>query len=201
MNQNSPLRSVCAAESAPEAAGSVQKERKQVDVARHRTPKNEGNAVVDITIIMGPDHVATLMIGLYCTIQPAKAADNDSPFELLVCHVPTESTSGIVGRGGTTCVACCIGGWLPHWTWATDTASSRGVCGVVVAKSSRLHDLHWQINFQLDVLAGNDRANNQAQEDDEKEKVQDGITDDTALTKLGLLERVDRGTDLTTIVC
>ena len=64
---------------------------------------------MDITIIMGPGHVATLMICQYCTMQAAKAVNNDSRYVLLVCHVPTESASGIVGRSGTTGITSTCG--------------------------------------------------------------------------------------------
>jgi len=42
-------------------------------------------------------------------MQAAKAVNNDSRYVLLVCHVPTESASGIVGRSGTTGIASTCG--------------------------------------------------------------------------------------------
>jgi len=48
------------------------------------------------------------------------------------------------------------------------------------------------------MLANNDRPDNQDEEQDEHGKVGDGETYDSSLAKLGLLERVDWGTDLTT---
>ena len=141
------------------------------------------------------------MIRQGCTIQAAKAEQNDSQRLLLVCHVPAESTSGIVGRsGGTTTSSSCVHIVVPHRARSfINTLASRSVGSVVVAEACRLQDLHWQCHGELDVLSGDDRTHDQSQEDDEQDKVEDGVAHDTTLAKLCLLERVDGRTDLATV--
>ena len=75
-----------------------------------------------------------------------------------------------------------------------------GSC-IVVAVASGLQELHRQADIELDLLAGNDGSNDKGEEDNQQYEVQDGVTDYSALAKLGLLQRVDRRTDLTTTGC
>jgi hypothetical protein len=117
---------------------------------------------VDITIIRGPNQVATLMIYQYGTMQAAKAVAGDSQFVLLVCHVPTESARGVISRGSTaSCITCGVTTRVPLGTrHIVYTHSGRGVGSIVVAESSGLHDLQWQAKVELDVFACDDWSHN-----------------------------------------
>ena len=79
------------------------------------------------------------------------------------------------------------------------TASGVFSRSVVVAVPGGLKELHRQVDVELDLLASDDGADNESKEDDQENEVEDGVTDYPALAKLGLLERVDRRTDLTAI--
>lgn len=48
-------------------------------------------------------------------------------------------------------------------------------------------------------LPGNQRTNDEGNENDEHDKVEDGEADDSSLAKLRLLQRIDRGTNLSTM--
>jgi hypothetical protein len=65
-----------------------------------------------------------------------------------------------------------------------------------------LHDLQGERSakacWDRDELGANNRTNDQREEHDKDDKVQNGIADNAALAKLGLLERVDGRADLTT---
>lgn len=49
-----------------------------------------------------------------------------------------------------------------------------------------------------ELLAGNDGADDQGEEDNEHGKIEDRVSDDTSPPQLGLLHRIDRGPDLAT---
>jgi hypothetical protein len=118
----------------------------------------------------------------------------------LIRHVTTETGRRIRRRRGVRVVCCPSISSLIFRTLALDTcASYRGRC-VVVVVAGGLHDVHGDgvTNVELEELACDNGSNNQAEEDDEHEKVEDRIADDPALSELGLLHRIDRRTDLTT---
>jgi hypothetical protein len=120
-----------------------------------------------------------------------------------VRHVATEATSSFLGGCGISrgCGAATIF-TVTAPVWRTDflnTRASHFRRRVVVAVSSGLEELHWDLEVQLDLFAGNNRANDDGKEDNQEYKVQDGVADYSALAKLGLFQRVDRWTDLTTI--
>jgi len=75
--------------------------------------------------------------------------------------------------------------------------SSNARRGIVVVLSSRLKEFHgdaWQV---VDVLADNDRSDDQNKKDDEHEEVQDSVSDHASLTETGLLDRINRWSNLT----
>jgi hypothetical protein len=53
------------------------------------------------------------------------------------------------------------------------------------------------VERELDILAGDDRADDEDQEQEEHREVKDGVSDDTTLPQARLLQRVDRRTNLT----
>jgi hypothetical protein len=57
--------------------------------------------------------------------------------------------------------------------------------------------LHGNGRQRGEEFAGNDRSSNESSEDYENDEVEDGISDDSSLPKLRLLERIDRRSDLT----
>ena len=121
----------------------------------------------------------------------------------LIRHVTTETTCSI------RCCSCGLTARVgiptittgKQWAWSLNTLASHFSRSIVVAVACRLEEFQGQINLELDLLAGNNRTNNEGEEDNEKHKVQNGVTNYSALAKLGLLQRVDRRTDLATINC
>jgi hypothetical protein len=85
-------------------------------------------------------------------------------------------------------------------TFAEDTASSDSGRRVIVVEANRLEKVHWNFEVEHKIPASDDRARNQGNEDDQNNEVENGIADDPTLTKLRLLERVDRRPDLTAAV-
>ncbi len=66
--------------------------------------------------------------------------------------------------------------------------------------SCGLQQLHGKVDLDFaDKFGSHDGPNKQSQEDNEHGEVHDGETDDSALSQSGLLERVNRGPDLTTV--
>lgn len=117
----------------------------------------------------------------------------------LIRHVATETTSHLIGR--LRIIARSVRTVIEFRARTPDTYSGRGSLGVVVVESSGLQDLHWEVRkIQLELGSSNNGADNQGKEDDKEDKVKDGVADDSSLTKLGLLQRIDRRTDLTAAV-
>ena len=85
---------------------------------------------------------------------------------------------------------------------AVDTSASCTCRRVVVVVTSGLQNLHGnrvgKTGGDRNELGRNNGTNDQAEEHDENDKVQNGVADNTALAKLGLLERVDGRANLTT---
>lgn len=77
----------------------------------------------------------------------------------------------------------------------------RRALGVVVVETSGLDELHRDGRERLDELAGDQRTGDEQDEDEKEEEVEDGVADHTTLAQLRLLERVDRGTNLTARTC
>ena len=83
-----------------------------------------------------------------------------------------------------------------------DTLARHAGRRVVVVVTSGLQNLHGEgvgeTGGNCDVLSSHDGPDDQSKEDDEDDKVQDSIANDTALAKLRLLERVNGRADLAT---
>lgn len=84
--------------------------------------------------------------------------------------------------------------------------SSHGAVGVVIVEVVRLNKIEGQTAEGIadrvgwHVLASHNRASNQSDENDEKGEVEDGVTNHTSASKLGLLHRVDGRSDLATVL-
>jgi CRISPR/Cas system CSM-associated protein Csm3 (group 7 of RAMP superfamily) len=107
----------------------------------------------------------------------------------LECHIASKSKSRIfVGSGAITGLRA-----LSVYTCAS-CASLR----VIVAKTGGLKEIHRDRKIQLEEFASNDWASDKSDEDHKDNKVQDRIANDSAASQLRLLERVDRGANLST---
>jgi hypothetical protein len=60
-----------------------------------------------------------------------------------------------------------------------------------------LHEFHGYFGKALEVGRRDDGPGDQEDEDDEHDKVEDRVADDPSLSQLGLLERVNRWSNLT----
>jgi hypothetical protein len=174
----------------------VQKKREK-GRGEHLVPPqhlNERNAMLAVTIITGLFSHHTRDPTLY-------NADTMAKDLYLIRHVTTETGRRICCRRCRFRVVCCSTiSSLIFRTLALDTgACYRGRC-IVVVVAGGLHDVHRDgiANVELEELACDNGPNDQAKEDDEHEKVEDRIADDSALSELALLHRVDRRADLTT---
>jgi hypothetical protein len=86
------------------------------------------------------------------------------------------------------------------------TATSLGAGGVIVVPVAGLHEVHEAISVHAlegsvkkAEVADDSRGDEQNHEENEEGEVEDGVADNAALAKLGLLERVDRRADLATV--
>ena len=70
---------------------------------------------------------------------------------------------------------------------------------VVVFQTSRLQEAERDFGKGCKVFASNQWTGDEGNEDHQHDEVEDRETDHSSLSKLGLLERIDRRTDLTTI--
>jgi hypothetical protein len=80
-----------------------------------------------------------------------------------------------------------------------DCGSSLLAGCVVIVQPSRLQQVHRNVGKRGKVFASNQWTGNEGDEDHQHDEVQDRETDNPSLSKLRLLERIDRGTDLTTM--
>lgn len=201
MNQNNPI--VVYVQEPRFTRRSCSKERLK-GIKLHSTPKTQGNAKSNITIVMGPTwspryasaHVVQCKMSWLLT----RPHQPESFRNFSIRHVAAEA-AGRLGRRRISGARVGVTFTAPvRRTWVLNTCASCVSRGVVVAVTGRLEELHGQVNVELDLLASNDGADNQSKEDDEDDEIQDGVTDDPALAKLGLLERVDGRTDLTTVL-
>ena len=70
--------------------------------------------------------------------------------------------------------------------------------GIIVILARGLHQLEWQIVAQAsNVLACNNWADDEDEEDDEHDKVQYGVSNDPTFAKPRLFEGIDGWSDLT----
>jgi hypothetical protein len=95
------------------------------------------------------------------------------------------------------CGTCDLGNTVVR----RSTCSSLGVVeSVVVVLARGLHELHRNVARQAawDFLACNDRASDQDDEEDNHGEVEDRETDHSPSAELGLLQGINRGSDLTT---
>lgn len=79
------------------------------------------------------------------------------------------------------------------------TATGDLGASIVVVQADGLEQIHGNLEVELDDSADNDRADNKGEEDDQKNKIENGVADDTTLPQLRLLQRIDRRPNLTTI--
>jgi hypothetical protein len=130
---------------------------------------------------------------------------------LLVRHVPSETIRGVGSRSSATTATSSTSttakaslALVFRTFFSRSKASSGGSCvGVVVVVASGLENLHrqfWQ-SAQCELLSDNDWTDNQGQEDNKEHKVEDRITDNSALAQLCLLQRVYRRADLSAATC
>lgn len=188
----------------------VQKERKQGYGhfhACHQTPNQKDEIERSTRILQSLQdpkignhaHASPMSYNTRC--KGSKQGSTNCTF--LVCHVPTESAGSSIGGGGSTTTSRRVGvAAVPYRACTADTPASRTCRRVVIVVASGLHNLHGKriskAGWDRDELGANNRTNDQCEEHDKDDKVQNGIADNAALAKLGLLERVDWRANLTT---
>lgn len=110
----------------------------------------------------------------------------------LVSHVPKHPSCRISG-------SCCIRGGRGVGGARKTITSLRRRC-VVIVETSRLEQLHRNINVKDEVFSSDERTNDESKEDNEHNEEQDGISYNTTLPELGLLEGVDRRANLSAVI-
>jgi hypothetical protein len=203
MNQNNPFV-VYVQQSVPNADSLVQKERKEAEGSIRPTAQRLKTNEMLGWILQSLWHQTMLPFNhrSCCTMQNTKPLNKHPRILLLVRNVSAEATSRIVSRLSTASAARRVEAAVPFRTLVEALASDFGR-RVVVVVAHRLENLHGDLVFErtdVEELSSNDRANDERQEDHQEDKVENGVTDHSALAKLRLLQRVDRGTDLTTMM-
>jgi hypothetical protein len=190
----------------PKQTDLVGKEKVEVCLVRPQHPTAQGNARAPILQSLWEQASHHAMFRPCYTKQAAATAAANRR-NLLIRHVAAEEAASrfVRRRSIRWCgvLTTTISITAPVWRASVmDTYSSGRVGCVVVAEAGRLHDFKWHV-FKLEVneIASNDGADDQSEEDDKEYKVQNGVSHNSSLAKLGLLERVDRRTDLTTVPC
>ena len=73
---------------------------------------------------------------------------------------------------------------------------------IIVVLVDRLEELHWDVFLQArgqNLRASNNRTRKESDEEDEQHKVEHSISPHASLSELGLLQRVDWRSDLSTV--
>jgi hypothetical protein len=115
---------------------------------------------------------------------------------ILKCHEPSQHFCSI-----SRCRFSRIVARAARASNTIDTATGDRGLGIVVIQTSGLNEIHRDFEVKLEVLACDNGTSNEGHEDDQDDEVENGITNHSALAKLGLLQGIDRRTDLTATTC